>query len=124
MVPIYAEHWGRNSQFYPNFAPCLTFGGMKLNHYRFHVSISSEDQKKGLHGKFEEFLSPKSSKDQKKRSSPKIEEFLSPKASKDQKSTSAQMQIVGQLLGRYAVKLLGEIYPRIPLGFRHSCIKV
>ena len=37
---------------------------MKLDHYCFHVSIPSEDQKKGLHGKFEKFLSPKASKDQ------------------------------------------------------------
>ena len=79
---------------------------MKHDHYCFHVSKSSEDQKKGLHGKFEEFLSPKLSEDQKKKTfSPKIEEFLSPKASKDQtkvqRSSNAQMQTIVKLLGEY-----------------------
>ena len=73
------------------FHSIFNIGGMKLDHYCFQVSTSSEDQKKGIHGKFEEFLSPKSSKDQqKKRSSPKIEEFLSPKASEDQKKSKNQ----------------------------------
>ena len=87
---------------------------MKHDHYCFHVSKSSEDQKKGLHGKFEEFLSPKLSEDQKKTFSPKIEEFLSPKASEDQtkvqRSSSAQMQTIVKLLEKY-----------IPPGFRHPC---
>ena len=42
---------------------------MKLDHYFCHLRKSSEDpslQKKDLHGKFEEFLSPKASADQKK----------------------------------------------------------
>ena len=39
---------------------------MKLDHYFFHVSKSSEDQKKGLDGKFKEFLSPKPSEHQQK----------------------------------------------------------
>ena len=80
---------------------------MKHDHYCFHVSKSSEDQKKGLQEKFKEFLSPKLSEDQKKTFSPKIEEFLSSKASEDQKkvqrSSSAQMHTI--------VKLLGGIYP-------------
>ena len=106
---------------------------MKLDHYCFQVSTPREDQKKrrkkglhgkfekflypkssedqkkrrkkGLHEKFEKFLYPKSSEDQKKRSSPKLEQFLSPKTSEDQKkvqkSTSAQMQTIVKLLGGY-----------------------
>ena len=40
MLSIMAD----NLQFYSNFAPFSTLGGMKLNHYCFHLSISSEDQ--------------------------------------------------------------------------------
>ena len=54
-----------NLQFHPNFARFSTLGDIKLDHHLFHVRKSSEDQKKSLHGKFEEFLSPKSSEDQK-----------------------------------------------------------
>ena len=66
VVPIYVKHWGDNLHFHPNFAPFSTLGGMKLDHYFFPVSKPSEDQKKGLQGKFEEFLSPKSSEVQNK----------------------------------------------------------
>ena len=89
---------------------------MKHDHYCFHVSKSSEDQKKGLYGKFEEFLSPKLSEDQKKKTfSPKIEEFLSPKASEDQtkvqRSSSAQMQTIVKLSGGCSQMIGGDISP-------------
>ena len=42
VVPIYAEHWGGDLQFYPSF----NIGGMKLDHDFFHVSKLSEDNKK------------------------------------------------------------------------------
>ena len=58
---------GDDLQFYPNFALFSRLGGMKLDHYFFHVSKSSADQKKRSSRKIEEFLSPKSSKDQKKK---------------------------------------------------------
>ena len=56
---------GDNLQFYLNFALFSTLGGMKLDHYFFHVKKSSEDQKKSS-PKIEEFLYQKSSEDQKK----------------------------------------------------------
>ena len=57
-VPIFVEHWGGdNLQFYPNFALFSTLGGMQFDHYCFHVSKLSEDQKKSL-PKIEEFLLP------------------------------------------------------------------
>ena len=37
---------GDNLQFHPKFVPFLTSEGMKLDHYCFYVSISTEDQKK------------------------------------------------------------------------------
>ena len=60
---------------------------MKLNRYCFHVSISSEDQKKkDFTENLKSFCPQNQVKTEKKRrSSPKIEEFLSPKASEDQK---------------------------------------
>ena len=80
-MPISVEHW---VAILPQFCPILNTGGMKLEHYFFHASKSSEDRKK--------------------KSSPKIEEFLSPKSSDGQKHvqrpSSAQMQTIVKLLGR------------------------
>ena len=88
---------------------------MKHDHYCFHVSKSSGDQKKGLLGKFEEFLSPKLSEDQNKTFLLKIEEFLSPKASENQKkvqrSSSAQMQTIVKLLRGCSQIIGGDIFP-------------
>ena len=88
---------------------------MKLDHYCFHESKSSEDQKKGLQGKFEEFLPPKLREDQKKkRFHRKLKSFCPRKPVKTkkkvQRSSSAQMQTIVKLLGGY-----------IPPGFRHPC---
>ena len=47
---------GDNLQFYPNFALFSTLGGMNLDHDFFQVSKLSEDQKKGLHLKKENFV--------------------------------------------------------------------
>ena len=55
-VPIFVEHWGDNSQFYPNFALFLTLGGMNLDHDFVQVSKLSEDQKKSLHQKWNTFF--------------------------------------------------------------------
>ena len=113
---------------------------MKLDHYCFQVSTPREDQKKrrkkglhgkfekflypkssedqkkrrkkGLHEKFEKFLYPKSSEDQKKRSSPKLEQFLSPKTSEDQKSPK-----INQRSDADHSQIIGRIYPPIPPGF-------
>ena len=54
-MPIYVEHWGGvNLQFYPNF-PHFQHWGDEARTLYFHVSKSSEDQKKGIHGKLESF---------------------------------------------------------------------
>ena len=47
---------GDNWQFYPNFALFSTLRGMNLDHDFFQVSKLSEDQKKGLHLKKENFV--------------------------------------------------------------------
>ena len=46
---------GNNLQFYPNFALFSTLGGMNFDHDFFRVSKLSEDQKKGLHQKWNTF---------------------------------------------------------------------
>ena len=58
---------GDNLQFYPNFALFSTLGGMKLDHYFFHVSKSSADQKKGLRGNLKSFCPPNQVKTKKKK---------------------------------------------------------
>ena len=58
---------GDNLQFYPNFALFSTLGGMNLEEDFFQVSKLSEDQKKGLHQKWNTFFSPNSGEDQKKK---------------------------------------------------------
>ena len=75
MVRIFVEHWGDNLQFYPNFALFSTLGGMNLDQDFFQVSKLSEDQKKGLHQKWNTF-SPNSGEDQKKMSSAEMEHFF------------------------------------------------
>ena len=114
-------------QFYPNFAPFSTLGGMNLNHNFFQASKLSEDQKKiGLHQKWNHFSSPNSAEDQKKRSSPKMEHFFRGNLGSD----AHQSQIFGedadedhtQIIGGDTVKLLEGIYPLIPPGFRHPCL--
>ena len=101
-MPIYVEHWAGQFAILPQFCPIFNIGGMKLDHYFFHVSKSSEDQKK--------------------RSSPKLEEFLSPKSSeiqkKVQRSSSAQMQTIVKLLAGMQSYYWGDISPRPP-GLRH-----
>ena len=47
---------GNNLQFYPNFALFSTLGGMNLDHDFVQVSRLSEDQKKGLHQKWNTFF--------------------------------------------------------------------
>ena len=101
---------GDNLQFYPNFALFSTLGGMKLDHDFFHVSKLSEDQKKGLHQKLKEFLSPKSRGDQRK--GPNI----------IQPSDANHTQIIGgdadvdhsQITGRIQSNLLGGYIPLLP----------
>ena len=47
---------GDNLQFYPNFALFSTLGGMNLDNDFFQVSKLSEEQKKGLHQKWNTFF--------------------------------------------------------------------
>ena len=75
VVQIFVEHWGDNSQFFPNFALFPTLGEMNLDQDFFQVS--------------------KLSKDQKKRSSPEMENFFSPNSSTDLPSDAHQSQIIG-----------------------------
>ena len=56
VVQIFVEHWGDNLQFYPNFTLSSTLGGMNLDQDLFQVSKLSEDQKKGLHQKWNTFF--------------------------------------------------------------------
>ena len=54
-----------------------------------------------------------------------MEHFFSPNSSTDLRADAHQSQIIGgdadedhtQIVGGYTVKLLGGIYPPIPLGF-------
>ena len=56
-VPIFAEHWGNNLQFYPNFAIFSTLGGgMNFDHGFVQVNKLSEDQKKALLKKWNTFF--------------------------------------------------------------------
>ena len=57
---------GDNFQFYPNFALSSTLGGMNLDHHFFQVSKFSEEQKKGLHQKWNTFFPRKQVKTKKK----------------------------------------------------------
>ena len=135
---IFFEHWGDNLQFYPDFALFSTLEGMNLDQDSFQVSKLSEDQKKGLHQKWNTF-SPNSGEDQKKRSPPEMEYFFSPNSGEDQKkgntflitdlrSDAHQTQIIGgdadeshtQIVGGYTVKLLGGY---IPPWFWHHCVE-
>ena len=105
VVPIFVEHWGGdNLQFYPNFAPFSTLGGMNLDHDFVQVWKFSEDQKKMP---IEHFFSPNLGEDQKKVFS-KNRTLVSPNLRSDV----------------HPFKLLGGIQPNywgeyIPPGFRH-----
>ena len=61
---IFVEHWGDNLQFYLNFAPFSTLGGMNLDHDFVQVWKFSEDKRKM---QIEHFFSSNSGEDQKKR---------------------------------------------------------
>ena len=65
-VQIFVEHWGDNLQFYPNFALFSTLGEMNLDHHFFQVSKLSEEQNKRSSPKMEHFFPPNSGEDQKK----------------------------------------------------------
>ena len=52
VVQIFVEHWGDNLQFYPVF----NIGGMNLDQDFFQVSKLREDQKIGLHQKWNTFF--------------------------------------------------------------------
>ena len=132
MVPINVEYWGDNLQFHPNFAPFSTLGGMKLDHYCFHASISREDQKKDLHGKFEELLFKKSSKDQQKKGLQKLKSFCPRKPVKTKRSPKTnqcsdadhsqfirgmQMQTIVKLFGGCSQIIVGIYRIYAPPGF-------
>ena len=85
---------GYNLQFYPNFALFSTLGGMNLDHDIVQVSQLSEDQKKGLHQKWNTFFL-QIQVNTKKRSSPKTEHFFSPNSSGHLRSDAHQSQIIG-----------------------------
>ena len=96
---------------------------MNLDHDFFQVGKLSEDQKKGLHQKWNTF-SPNSGEDQKnkKRSSPNMEHFFFPNLSGDLRLDANQSQIIEgyadvdhtQIIGRDTAKLLGGISPPPP----------
>ena len=98
---------------------------MNLDHDCFQVSKLSEDQKKGLHQKWNSFFPQIQVKDQKK-SSPKI----SPNSSGGLRSHAHQSQIIGgdadedhtQIIGGDTLKLLGGNIS--PPGFRHPWCQV
>ena len=60
-----------------------------------------------------------------------MQHFFSPNSSGDLRSDAHQSQIIGgdadedhtQIIDGDTVKLLGGIYPPIPPGFRHPCLK-
>ena len=55
-VPIFVEHWGVQFAILPQFFPIVNIGGMNLNHDFVQMSKLSEDQKKGLHQKYNTFF--------------------------------------------------------------------
>ena len=82
---------GDNLQFYPNFAQFSTLGGIKLDYGFFHVSNSSEDQKKktGLPQNLKSFCPRNKVKTKNKR--PKI----------IQRSDVDHSQIIGDMQSNY-----------------------
>ena len=110
-------------QFYPNFAPFSTLGGMNPDQDFFQVSKLGKDQKK-VFTRNGTFFSPISGEDQKKRSSPEMEHFFP----QIQVQTCAQMhtrvkllegmqmKTILRLLGVYS-QIIGGIYPPSPPGF-------
>ena len=52
-----------------------------------------------------------------------MERFVSPNSGKDLRSDAHQSQIIGGMLMKTILKLLGGIYPSDPPGFRHPCIR-
>ena len=71
-MQIFVELWRDNLQFYLNFALFSTLGGMNLDHNFLQVSkLSEEQQKKGLHLKWNTFF-PDSGEDQKKKKKKKV----------------------------------------------------
>ena len=102
---------------------------MKLNRSCFHVSISSEDQKKGFTENLKSFCPQNQVKTEKKKVFTENLRVFFPKTNEDQKKSKInqrsdadhsqiiermQMQTIGKLFGGDAVKLLGGIYPPIP----------
>ena len=87
---------GDNLQFYPNFALFSTLGGMNRDHDFYQVSKLSEDQKnkKRSSPKPEPFFSSNSSEDQKKGLHQKWNTF-SPNSCGDLHSDANQSQIIG-----------------------------
>ena len=55
-VPIFVEHWGVQFAIFPQFFPIVNIGGMNLNHDFVQMSKLSEDQKIGLHQKYNTFF--------------------------------------------------------------------
>ena len=63
VVPIFAEHWGDNLQFYPNFALFSTLGGMNSTTISLRCGNLVKTKKKM---QTEHFFSPNSGEDKKK----------------------------------------------------------
>ena len=97
---------GDNLQFYPNFALFSILGGMNLDHDFFQVSKLSEDQKKGLLQKKENFV-------------PQIlVETCAQMHTKVKLLEGMQMQTILKLSGGYS-QIVGGIY--LPSPPRHPC---
>ena len=130
---------GDNLQFYPNVAQFSTLGGMKLGHYFFHVSKSSEDQKKrGLHRKLMSMCPRNQVKTKTKKGlHRKLRSFCPQNQVKTKKSPKIiqsldadHSQIIAadadahhsQIIGGSSQTVRG-IYPPIPTRFRHPCLE-
>ena len=120
----WALEWN-NLQFYPNIAPFSTLGGMKLDNYFFHVSKSSEDQKKGLHRKLNSFCSRNQVKTKQK-----VRRTLSATMLTIVKLLGGmQVQTIVKLLGGMQSNYWGDISPHphrvsAPLIASHLCTAV
>ena len=82
-------------------------GGMNLDHDFFQMSKLSEDQKKGLHQKWNTFPKPQGTL--KKRSLPEMEHLFSPNSSRDLRSDAHQSQIIGGNADEYHTQIVGGI---------------
>ena len=109
-----------------NFSPIFNIGGMNLDHHFFQVSKLSEDQK------MEHFFPKFKWRPIKKKVFTKNETLYYPPIQMEicarmhirvKLLEKMQMKTILKLLGELQSNYWGGIYPPIPPGFRHPCVR-